>query len=385
MSAMEPRVRLGMVGGGQGAFIGGAHRFASRLDDRYELVAGALSHDAERAHSSSSELGIAAERSYASYAEMATTEAAREDGIEVVSIVTPNHLHADPVIVFAEAGIHVICDKPLTDTWNNACRVRDALKAHDTFFLLTHNYTGYPLVREARDLVRSGKLGEIRVVRAAYMQDWLTTDLEKRGFKQAEWRTDPARSGPAGSIGDIGSHAFQLIQYITGLKLESLAADLSTHIEDRRLDDHADILLRFNDGVKGSITCSQVSVGHENDLTVAIYCSNGSIRWAQENPNEMQVVCPYASPPQRYTRAAGVLGELATAAGRIPPGHPEGYLEAFAQLYRDAAEHIVARRNGGTATTAALPDLEDGIAGMAFIDAAVRSSNDDTSWTKPQQ
>lgn len=379
---MSTRIRLGMVGGGQGAFIGGTHRIASRIDDHYELVAGAFSSDAERAHASAEELGVASDRSYASFTEMAKAEAAREDGIEVVSITTPNHVHAAPVIAFAEAGIHVICDKPLTDTWENACRVRDALKANDVFFLLTHNYTGYPLVREARELVTSGKLGEIRTVRAAYLQDWLATDLEKQGLKQAIWRTDPQQSGPAGCVGDIGTHAMQLIRYITGLELDKVAADLSTHIDGRLLDDHADILLRYKNGVHGSITCSQVDIGHENDLTVGIYCSNGSIRWAQENPNELIVVNPYGTAAQRYTRSSAYLGPWAAAATRIPPGHPEGYLEAFAQLYRDAAGHIQARRTNKTHDSAPLPDLSDGMVGVAFIDAAVRSSKNDSAWTQ---
>ena len=374
---MSARIRLGMVGGGQGAFIGAVHRIAARIDDQFELVAGALSADKDRAHASATELGIASERSYADFAQMAKAEGERADGIEAVSIVTPNHMHADPVIAFAEAGIHVICDKPLCDTLANAKRVRDALAANDVRFLLTHNYTGYPLIREARSLVAAGALGEVRVVRAAYLQDWLTTALEREDHKQAAWRTDPKRSGPAGSLGDIGTHAFQLARYVTGLELAEVAADVTTFVEGRELDDHCDVLLRYANGARGILSCSQVSVGHENDLTLAVYGSKGSIGWAQENPNEMRVV-EFGKPAQTYTRGSGALGEWAQASTRTPPGHPEGYLEAFAQLYADVAEQI---RGGGGAGKAPIPGIEDGLRGMGFIDAALRSAAAGGSWT----
>ncbi|MBF2734553.1 MAG: Gfo/Idh/MocA family oxidoreductase, partial [Betaproteobacteria bacterium AqS2] len=362
-----------MVGGGQGAFIGAVHRIAARIDDRYELVAGCLASDPERAHASAAELGIAAERSYGDFAEMAKAEAGREDGIDAVSIVTPNHVHAGPIIAFAEQGIHVICDKPMCDTLANAEKAAAALEKAKVCFLLTHNYSGYPLVRHARSLVAGGELGPVRAVRAAYMQDWLARPLEKEGLKQAVWRTDPKLSGPAGSLGDIGTHAFQLARYITGLELASVAADVRTCIEGRQLDDHAEIMLRYEGGATGSLTCSQIAVGHENDLTIAVYCENGSVRWAQENPNELTLVHPYGSPARRLTRSGPELGEWAAAATRTPPGHPEGYLEAFAQLYRDMADVIEA---GGKqpADAAPLPGIADGLTGMRFVDAALRSS-----------
>ena len=374
---MSSRIRLGMVGGGQGAFIGAVHRIASRIDDRFELVAGALSSDADRAHASAAELGIASDRSYADFSEMAIKEAAREDGIEAVSIVTPNHMHAKPVVAFAEAGIHVICDKPLCDTLENARIVKDALAASNVQFLLTHNYTGYPLIREARALIAAGKIGDVRVVRAAYLQDWLTTDLENQGFKQAEWRTDPKRSGPAGSLGDIGTHAFQLARYVTGQELSQVAADITTFVDGRQLDDHGDILLRYANGAKGVLSCSQVCVGHENGLSIAVYGSKGSISWAQESPNEMRVI-EYGQPAQIYTRGSGVLGEWAMSASRTPPGHPEGYLEAFAQLYSDIADRIL---NVDVSDKAPVPDIDDGLTGMSFMDAALRSSANAGAWT----
>ena len=384
---MKRRVRLGMVGGGQGAFIGGVHRIAARIDDRFELVAGALSSDPTRAHASAKEVNIAPERCYTSYVEMAQQEAARDDGIDAVSIVTPNHVHADAIIAFAEQGIHVICDKPLCDTLANARKVKKTLDENNVCFLLTHNYSGYPLIRQARAMVIAGEIGEVRVIHSAYLQDWLTTDLENQGLKQAEWRTDPKRSGPVGVVGDIGTHAFQLARYVTGLELQSVAADLTTFVSGRKLDDHADILLRYTNGAKGVLSCSQVCISHENDLTLAVYGTKGSIKWAQENPNEMFVTTEYGKPVQRITRGAAVLGPWAAAATRIPPGHPEGYLEAFAQLYSDIAIQILARISGmqsGIENMAPIPGIEDGLAGMEFMDAALRSSNSGSSWTSCQ-
>lgn len=371
-----------MVGGGQGAFIGAVHRIAARIDDRFELVAGCLASSAERAHASAKELGLDSDRSYASFAEMAEAEAKRDDGIQAVSIVTPNHVHADAIIAFAERGIHVICDKPLCDSLENAERVEQALAKSEALFLLTHNYSGYPLIRHARSLVAGGELGAVRAVRASYLQDWLARPLEQEGQKQAEWRTDPARSGAAGGLGDIGTHAFQLARYVTGLELKRVAADAHIFVAGRKLDDHAEVLLRYDGGARGSLTCSQVAVGHENDLTLGVYCENGSIRWAQENPNQLTLVQPYGEPPRLLTRGSGALGDWAAAATRIPPGHPEGYLEAFAQLYRDMADRIDAKLEGKDppAGAAPLPDITDGMAGMRFIKAALTSSAADGAW-----
>jgi len=382
---MKRRIRLGMVGGGQGAFIGAVHRMAARLDDRFNLVAGALSSDPERAKASANELGLNPERSYSDFNCMAEAESKREDGIEAVAIVTPNHLHAAPAIAFSRAGIDIICEKPMTSTFEEAAEVAEVITNHGVSFTLTHNYSGYPLVREARSLVQSGELGKIRVVKARYLQDWLTTDLENQGLKQAEWRTDPARSGPTGSVGDIGIHAFHLARYITGLELESLAADLNTFVAGRKLDDDASMLLRYSGGARGSLWCSQLAVGHENDLRIGIYGEQGSIQWAQENPNEL-IFCQHGSPPRRLTRGGPDLGPCAQNSTRIPPGHPEGYIEAFAQIYNDAADMILNRRDGLAldAGLAPIPNLEDGLAGMKFIDAAVRSSQKDSGWEKVQ-
>ena len=377
---MHKRIRLGMVGGGQGAFIGAVHRIAARLDDRYELVAGALSSNPERAATSAEEIGINIDRSYADFRKMAAAESKRVDGIEAVAIVTPNHLHAEVSIAFAEVGIDVICDKPMTFSLEEAIEVANVVKKSGVTFTLTHNYTGYPMIREARSLVHNGTLGKIRVIKSRYLQDWLTTDLENQGLKQAEWRTDPSRSGAAGSVGDIGSHAFHLARYITGLELESLAADLTTFVPGRKLDDDASILLRYADGARGSLWCSQVAVGHENDLQIAIYGEKASLQWVQENPNEL-TFCVHGEPPVKLTRGGSQQSLWAKQATRIPAGHPEGYLEAFAQIYTDAADLILHRReNYPSNNPAPIPNLEDGIAGMKFIRAAVRSSQNGGNW-----
>jgi predicted dehydrogenase len=377
---MHKRIRLGMVGGGQGAFIGAVHRIAARLDDRYELVAGALSSNPERAATSAEEIGINIDRSYADFRKMAAAESKRVDGIEAVTIVTPNHLHAEVSIAFAEVGIDVICDKPMTFSLEEAIEVANVVKKSGVTFTLTHNYTGYPMIREARSLVHNGTLGKIRVIKSRYLQDWLTTDLENQGLKQAEWRTDPSRSGAAGSVGDIGSHAFHLARYITGLELESLAADLTTFVPGRKLDDDASILLRYADGARGSLWCSQVAVGHENDLQIAIYGEKASLQWVQENPNEL-TFCVHGEPPVKLTRGGSQQSLWAEQATRIPAGHPEGYLEAFAQIYTDAADLILHRReNYPSNNPAPIPNLEDGIAGMKFIRAAVRSSQNGGNW-----
>ncbi|WP_018304376.1 Gfo/Idh/MocA family protein [Wenxinia marina] len=360
-----------MVGGGQGAFIGAVHRIASRIDDRFELVAGALSSDAARAEASAKELGIA--RSYSDFREMAKAEAAREDGIEAVSIVTPNHMHAKPAIAFLEAGINVICDKPLAATQEQAQAIADAVKASKAKFVLTHNYTGYPLIRQAKAMVANGDLGELRLVQAEYAQDWLTEATETTGNKQAEWRTDPARAG-AGAIGDIGTHAFNLALFVSGLRPEALAAELHSFAAGRQVDDNAHIWLRFNGGARGTLWASQVAVGCENGLRLRIYGTKGGIEWGQENPNVMTFT-PFGEPKRIITRGGAGLGGGAGDWTRIPPGHPEGYLEGFANVYTDAADLILGQGDGTL-----LPGLEDGLDGMWFIDACQRSSADDGAW-----
>lgn len=366
------QLRLGMVGGGQGSFIGAVHRIASRIDDRFDLVAGALSSDPDRAAASAAELGIEAERSYVSYNEMAVAEAARADGIDAVAIVTPNHLHAGPAIAFLQAGIHVICDKPLTATAAQAEELARVARSSAAQFFLTHNYTGYPLIRQAREMVARGDLGRIRVVQAEYAQDWLAEPVEKTGNKQASWRTDPAQSG-AGAIGDIGTHAFNLLGYVTGDNVTALAADLQSFVDGRQVDDNAQIMLRFASGARGAIWASQVAVGCENGLRLRIYGERGSLSWAQENPNEM-IYARLGEPRQILTRGgAGMIG--ADRWTRVPPGHPEGYLEGFATLYLD-----IARMLCGDPLDAPLPGIEAGLDGMWFITACQRSAASDAAW-----
>jgi predicted dehydrogenase len=384
-SASEPiarRLRLGMVGGGRGAFIGAVHRMAARLDDRYELVAGALSADAERAHESAADLHIAPDRSYTTFAEMARKEASRPDGIDVVAIVTPNHLHYAPARAFLEAGINVICDKPLTSTLDDALALAKLVHESGLVFGLTHNYTGHPLVRQAREMVAAGELGALRVVQVEYAQDWLTTKLEASGQKQAAWRTDPAQSGAAGSVGDIGTHAFNLAEFVSGLAVERLAADLTTFVPGRALDDNAGMLLRFAGGARGVLWASQVAVGNENALRLRLYGSKAALEWAQEQPNALRFT-RYGEPPQLIRRAGAGASAIAAHASRIPAGHPEGYIEAFAQLYRDLAEQITAHLAGRRPDAACMlvPGIEEGVRGMRFISAAVASSRNGSAWT----
>jgi predicted dehydrogenase len=369
------RLRLGMVGGGQGAFIGAVHRIAARLDDRYELVAGALSSDPERARASAAELRIAPERAYGSFQEMAAKEAARDDGIDVVAIVTPNHMHHPAAKAFLEAGIHVICDKPMTTTVDDALDLVRTVRRTKLVFGLTHNYTGHPMVREARARVQAGALGRIRVVQAEYPQDWLTTRLEETGQKQAAWRTDPAQSGAGGAIGDIGSHAYNLAAFITGLELEGLCADLSTFVAGRRVDDNCNVLLRYAGGARGMLWACQVAPGNENNLKIRVYGDKGGLEWHQERP-DILLAFPYGQPLQVITRAGPGAGEAAAKVTRIPPGHVEGYLEAFANIYTGCAELITAGLEGRAPDPAAqlVPTVEDGARGVKFIMAAVESS-----------
>ncbi|MGC2778497.1 MAG: Gfo/Idh/MocA family oxidoreductase [Bradyrhizobium sp.] len=376
------RIRLGMVGGGQGAFIGAVHRIAARIDDQFELVAGALASDPIRAKASARELGLASDRAYGSFEEMAKAEAARADGIEAVAIVTPNHMHAPVAKAFLQAGIHVICDKPLTTTVAEAEELVALVRTTGRVFVVTHNYTGYPMVRQARAMVANGELGEIRLVQAEYLQDWLTERLEASNHKQAAWRTDPARSGAGGCIGDIGTHAYNLACFVSGLELDELLAELSTFVEGRRLDDDVQILLKWKGGAKGMLWASQVAVGNENALTLRIYGSKGGLEWAQENPNQLWFT-PHGRPRQLLTRGgAGAIGAAARVT-RVPSGHPEGYLEGFATIYAEAARAIRAARAGEKPDPNVLfPTVEDGLAGVKFIDAAVKSSACKGAWVR---
>ena len=376
--ARAPRIRLGMVGGGRGAFIGAVHRIAARLDDQYELVAGAFSSNAETATASAADLGVA--RSYASFAEMAQRESRRKDGIEAVAIVTPNHMHAPVAMEFLKRGIHVICDKPLTATLPEAKKLAKAAEASGVVFALTHNYTGYPMIRQARELIASGVLGDIRLVNVEYIQDWLAEPVENSGQKQADWRTDPARSGAGGSTGDIGTHAFNLANFVTGLTLDSLAADLQSFVPGRRVDDNGHVLMRYSNGARGTLWCSQVASGQENGLRLRIFGTKAGIEWEQENPNYLWV-SPLGQPKYRLTRGGPGTGEAAARLTRIPSGHPEGYLEGFANIYAEAARAIIARREGAALDPAVtFPGLKEGLEGVAFVDACVRSSKRNAAW-----
>ncbi len=375
------RIRLGMVGGGQGAFIGAVHRIAARMDDQFDLVAGALSSDPERAMVSAREIGLAEERAYASYEEMAREEAARPDGIEAVSIVTPNHVHAPVARAFLNAGIHVICDKPMTTTVAEARELVDLVERTGKIFCLTHNYTGYPMIRQARAMVAGGELGTIRLVQVEYPQDWLTRRAELAGSKQAEWRTDPARSGAGGSLGDIGTHAYNIAAFVTGLEAEELLAQLTTFAPGRQLDDDAQILLRYRGGARGMLWASQVAVGNENGLKLRVYGTETGLEWSQADPNYLWVT-RFGQPKQLLTRGAGVRPEAARVT-RLPAGHPEGYLEAFATIYTEAARAIRCRNAGAPPDPAVVyPTVKDGLDGMLFITAAVSSSRNGNVWTR---
>jgi predicted dehydrogenase len=375
------RLRLGMVGGGPGGFIGAVHRIAARLDDRFELVAAALSSDPERSRKAALDLHIAPDRAYGSFSEMAAKESKRPDRIDAVSIVTPNHLHFAPAKAFLDAGIHVICDKPLTTTVDDAVALAQIVHRSGLIFGLTHNYTGYPTVRQAREMISAGELGRIRLVQVEYAQDWLTTPLETTGQKQAVWRTDPAQSGPAGSLGDIGTHAYNIACFVSGLHAEQVAADVSIFVPGRRLDDNVQVLLRYEGGVRGMLWASQVAVGEENNIRLRVYGEKAGLEWHQENPNYLRFT-PYGKPPQWISRNGPAASASAKHASRIPSGHPEGYLEAFAQLYADLAEQIAAReaKRPPSPQSLLVPTVEDGVAGVRFISAVLESSRQNAAW-----
>ena len=379
-SSASRRVRLGMVGGGQGAFIGAVHRIAARLDDQYEFVAGALSSQPERAMASAAELGLDPDRSYADYQTMAQAESNRADGIEAVAIVTPNHVHYPAAKAFLEAGIHVICDKPMTVTSQEGEELVALARDRGLILAVTYNYTGYPMVRQARAMVANGELGRIRLVQVEYVQDWLSEDLESSGQKQAAWRTDPAQSGAGGAIGDIGTHAYNMACFVSGLEAESLCADLSSFVDGRRLDDNAQVMLRYPDGVRGMLWASQVAPGNENNLMLRVYGDKGGIKWRQEDPNYLEFA-PLGEPPRRITRGGPGSDENSARVTRIPSGHPEGYLEGFATVYTEVAEAIRAARDGSAPDPAVLfPTGEDGVKGVRFVEAVVQSSREDAAW-----
>lgn len=375
------RLRLGMVGGGDGAFIGAVHRIAARLDDCYEVVAGALSSDPERARQSGAAIRLDPARCYADYREMARSEAARADGIDVVAIVTPNYLHAPVATAFLEADISVICDKPLGVSLEEGVKLAALARERKRVFALTHTYTGYPMVRHARELVASGAIGEVRMIHVEYAQDWMAEpDKQDPAFQAANWHNDPRRAGPTGCTSDIGTHAWHIAGFVSGLQPSELLAELHAFTPQRTLDDHLQVMLRYPNGARGTLWASQMATGCENALKLRVFGSKASLAFDQEQPNELWLT-PQGGCAQCLTRGR-VRGDAAEGATRIPNGHPEGYLEAFAQLYRDAAAQIHALDAGlpVPASSAWLPTVEDGVGGMRFIEAVLASHRAGSRW-----
>ncbi|AXI45640.1 oxidoreductase [Sulfitobacter sp. SK012] len=379
-SSRPRRIRLGMVGGGRDAFIGGVHRIASRIDDHFELVAGAFSATPEKSKASAADLGVSEDRAYGDFVEMAKREARLKNGIEAVAIVTPNHMHYPAAREFLKRGIHVICDKPMTSTLPDARKLAKLVEKSDALFVLTHNYTGYPMVRQAREMIASGALGKIRLVQVEYVQDWLSEALEQTGQKQAEWRTDPDKSGGGGCIGDIGTHAFNLASFVSDLTIEKLSAELTTFVPGRRLDDNVSVMMRFEGGARGMLWASQVAPGNENTLKLRIYGEKGGLEWSQEDPNYLWHA-PLGEPKRLITRNGAGSGAAAGRISRVPAGHPEGYLEGFANIYSEAA-HAIRAHDAKLPQPAEVfyPDASDGLKGVEFIDACLRSSKRDAAW-----
>ncbi len=375
------KIKLGMVGGGEGAFIGEVHRIAARMDERFHLCAGALCSDPERSLKSALDLGLPEDRSYSDYKEMAISESQRDDGINFVSIVTPNHLHHPIAKAFLEVGINVICDKPMTMNSEEAQELIDISESSDLIFAVTYNYSGYPLIREAREIIKKGELGSIRIIKVEYIQDWLTEPIENTGQKQASWRVDPKKSGIGGSIGDIGTHAFHLAHFVTQQLPNKISADLSCFVEGRELDDNAHILMRYESGAKGMIWSSQVAPGNENNLKIQIYGEKGGLIWQQENPNEL-ILNLLNQPSRRLTRGSSFVGDQSARLTRIPAGHPEGYLEGFANIYREVADEFSAIISGKPISKDILyPTSKEGLYGVSFIEAAIESNSKDSVWT----
>ena len=379
---LNRKLRMGLIGGGQGAFIGRVHATAAVLDNRAALVAGALSSDPKKAKDSASDYDIPTDRAYGSYKEMAEVESKRADKVDFVSIATPNHTHFEIAKTFAEEGFNVVCDKPMTFDLAQAEELLKIVEKAGIVFAVTHNYTGHPLVRQAREMVQNGELGEINAFRSNYIQGWLRTRLEADNQKQASWRTDPSRSGVAGCFGDIGTHAYNLGRSITGLLPKEISCVLKTFAEGRKLDDYGTAIIRFENGALGTVTASQISHGRENDVFIEVDGTKASLEWRQENPNQM-MVRKNGEPHKIYTRNGGpYLGAAAAGASRIPSGHPEGYLEAFANIYTATFDAIVKRTNGDKFETAntIYPNIYDGVEGMLFITQCVQSSKENGAW-----
>lgn len=378
---MNRKIRMGMVGGGRGAFIGAVHRMASSLDGQVELVCGAFSSDPEKSKASGADFFLPENRCYGTFEEMILAEKALPEGerMDFMVIVTPNHLHFPPAKMALENGFHVLSDKPATFDLAQAKELQAIVEKTGQLYGLTYNYTGYPLMRQARQMIAEGKLGKVRKVVVEYPQGWLSTLLEETGQKQAAWRTDPAQCGAAGCMGDIGTHAINLAEFVTGLHIRELAADLTTFLPGRRLEDDGNVLLRFDNGAKGVLHSSQISVGEENNLSLRVYGELGGIEWHQLDPNTLKVQWP-DQPTQLFRTGLGYLGSDAAAATRTPAGHVEGYLEAFANIYRNFVAHIRAVA-AGTSWEGDYPTIEEGVAGMAFIEATVKSAAANAAWT----
>ena len=370
------RLRAGLVGGGQGAFIGAVHRIAAELDGEAQVVAGALSSNPAKARASAEAWGLA--RSYDSYEQMAALESQRDDGIDFAIVATPNHLHLPVAQAFLEAGTHVICDKPLAASLEQARQLAEVAAASGRLFALTHTYTGYPMVREARDWVADGRLGELRKVQVEYNQDWLREPVERTGNRQAAWRTDPEQAGISCCVGDIGTHAHHLVEFITGRPVESILAELTSFVEGRELDDDASMLLRLEGGLRGTLACSQIACGEANDLRIRLYGSKAGLEWRQQEPNALQVK-PAGEAWSILRAGDGYLGEAAARATRTPAGHPEGYLEAFANIYRDFMADV-RRTAAGQPAFGNYPGIQEGLRGLRFVQAAVASSNQGAVW-----
>lgn len=384
INAIRP-LRLGMVGGGEGAYIGNIHRISARLDNGFQLVAGAFDVDAERGKRFAATLGIEAGRSYGTYQAMLDAERSRPDRVDAVAICTPNHTHFQIAKAFLEAGFDVICEKPLTTTLEDAVALEAVVDKTQRFMGVTYTYSGYPMVHEAREMVAAGLLGAIRVVQVEYPLEWMATAIESQGNAQAAWRTDPKKSGRGGSIGDIGTHAYHLAGFVTGLTLESLSADLATFVPGRSLDDNAHVMLRYEGGARGLLWSSQVAIGCSNGVRLRVFGEKGSLTWFQEQPNELEFTKLFGR-SERIKRGAEDLSESAKARTRTPPGHPEGYLEAFANLYAGFAEAIRARQEGREplAIGRNIPGVHDGLKGVAFVDAVVDSAQAGGSAIRPR-
>ncbi len=382
---MSRKLRMGMIGGGRGAFIGGVHRIAAGIDGHIELVCGALHVDPEIAVLSGQDLYLAPERTYRTYREMFEKESKlpETERMDFVSIVTPNHVHFEPAKLALEHGFHVVCEKPVSFSLNEAMQLQKLVKDTGLVFALTHTYTGYPMIKQAREMLQSGVFGKIRKVVVEYPQGWLSTPVEQSGNQQASWRTDPKKSGKAGSVGDIGTHAENLAETITGLHITELSADVTTFVPGRLLDDDANVLLRFDNGAKGVLHCSQISAGEENAINIRVYGEKGGIQWHQHDPNTMYVKW-LDKPMEVYRTGMGYMGKMAVANTRTPAGHPEGYLEAFANIYRNFTKVVQARVDGIEPDPVNLdfPTVEDGVRGMKFIDAVIESGHNNAAWTK---